>query len=192
MEQMFIVVQNTTNVSVCLSRQVRNCLRCDTNQDAWGDLLGKWNKRSFYMMEMKGQRWDLHPLWQLCKILPTRVIDAINISVESRSRRRHIIDCIRESNQMFMAVIALLLLGLRHREMQLKRTSASEFSVREPVWHSKEAHQIHEGKDVDYPRQGSQVYDQWAENVCTSEFKRAIQRSLRRITIHPSAIHTLV
>lgn len=136
------------------------------------------------MMEMKGQRWDLHPLWQSCKIyLPSRrVIDAINISVESRSRRSHIIDCIGESNQMFMAVIALLLLRLRHRETELKRTSASQFFMRGPVWHSTKAHKIHEGEDASgLSREASQVYDQWAANVNSRGI--FIQLSLWRITI---------
>lgn len=136
------------------------------------------------MMEMKGQRWDLHPLWQSCKIyLPSRrVIDAINISVESRSRRSHIIDCIGESNQMFMAVIALLLLRLRHRETELKRTSASQFFMQGPVWHSTKAHKIHEGEDASgLSREASQVYDQWAANVNSRGI--FIQLSLWWITI---------
>lgn len=76
----------------------------------------------FNMIAMKGQLWDLHLSWQLSKVyLSTRrVIDAINISAESRSFRCHIIDCICESNQMFMAIIALLLLCLCHRGQRLQ------------------------------------------------------------------------
>lgn len=78
----------------------------------------------FYMIAMKGQLWDLHLPWQLGKVylLTRHVIDAINISAESRSFCCHIIDCICESNQMFMAVIALLLLSLCHQGRRLKHS----------------------------------------------------------------------
>lgn len=83
----------------------------------------------FYMIAMKGQLWDLHLPWQLGKVqLSTRcLIDAINISAELRSFWCYIIDCICGSNQMFMAVIALLLLGLCHRGQRLKRSKLQVF-----------------------------------------------------------------
>lgn len=78
---------------------------------------------------MKGQLWDLHLTWQLSKVyLSTRcLIDAINISAELRSFCCYIIDCICGSNQMFMAVIALLLLGLCHRGQRLKPSQLQVF-----------------------------------------------------------------
>lgn len=119
MERMFILAQKhdwCVRPSFLTSSQV--LMRQEKHKSRYMEIcLANEIKIIFYMIAMKGQLWDLHLPWQLSKVyLSTRcLIDAINISAELRSFWCYIIDCIWGSNQMFMAVMALLLLGLCHR-----------------------------------------------------------------------------
>lgn len=69
---------------------------------------------------MKGQLWDLHLAWQLSLPVDSPCDWCYQYLSIIEVLCCHIIDCICESNQMFMAVIALLLLGLCHRGQRLQ------------------------------------------------------------------------